>query len=541
MSPRLWAAAALAFFAAPVAAQKAPPPKLVVVIAVDQLSSALFEQYREHFSGGLRRLGEGAVFPFGYQAHNATETCPGHATILTGSRPARTGIIANSWFDLSAAREDKAIYCAEDERVPGSTSRNYTVSSYHLRVPTLGDRLKRLSPESRVVAVAGKDRSAVMMAGHEADQLWYWSGSSFIGKGDPAPAASVSTVNMAIASMLVRPRDPLDLPPLCEARARPVAVPGREKPVGEGRFARAASDVNAFRASPESDGATLALAAALQQEMRLGQKDATDLLILGLSATDYVGHGYGTQGSEMCLQLLALDRSLGDFFERLDASGVDYLVALTSDHGGDDLPERNRERGMKEAARIDLALAPSRMGEAIGRKLGIGGSILFGDAPMGDIYVDRALAPAQRQRVLNEAVRAYRSHPQVAQVFTGSQLRAAPNPSGPPDKWSLLDRARASFDPERSGDLVVLLKPRISPIANASRGSVATHGSPWDYDRRVPILFWRKGMRPSEHRGAVEVADILPTLAPLIGVELPAGAVDGRCLDLDAGAGSSCR
>ena len=67
-------------------------------------------------------------------------------------------------------------------------------------------------------------------------------------------------------------------------------------------------------------------------------------------------------------------------------------------------------------------------------------------------------------------------------------------PSGPPDSWTLIQRARASFDPLRSGDFYVMLKPRITPIADASRGSVATHGSVWDYDRRVPILFWRRGM-----------------------------------------------
>ena len=104
-------------------AQPPRPPRLIVAISVDQFSADLFAEYRQHFTGGLRRLSQGAVFPAGYQAHAATETCPGHSTILTGSRPARTGIIANNWFDLGAAREDKYIYCSEDERVPGSTSR----------------------------------------------------------------------------------------------------------------------------------------------------------------------------------------------------------------------------------------------------------------------------------------------------------------------------------------------------------------------------------------------------------------------------------
>src|SRR3546814_11266365 len=95
-------------------------------------------------------------------------------------------------------------------------------------------------------------------------------------------------------------------------------------------------------ASPEADGAVLATAAALRQVRKMGEGDGTDLLIVGLSATDYVGHSTGTEGSEMCLQMAGLDRELGDFFARLDATGIDYAVALTADPGGHDLPGRQR-------------------------------------------------------------------------------------------------------------------------------------------------------------------------------------------------------
>jgi arylsulfatase A-like enzyme len=56
----------------------------------------------------------------------------------------------------------------------------------------------------------------------------------------------------------------------------------------------------------------------------------------------------------------------------------------------------------------------------------------------------------------------------------------------------------------------------------------------------VPILFWRKGIAGFEQPLAVETVDIAPTLAGLIGLPLAAGAVDGKCLDLVAGPGSSC-
>jgi len=523
------------------AASAAPPspPKLIVVISVDQFSADLFTQYRQHFDGGLQRLSEGIVFPMGYQSHNATETCPGHSTILTGSRPARTGIIANNWFNLSAAREDKNIYCSEDERVPGSTHDSYTVSTYHLRVPALGDYMKRADPRSRVAVASGKDRAAIMMGGYAPDQRWWWNGREYTGVTAPRPQA-VDAVNRDVADALSRPREARPLPGVCEPHSRAVPIAGSNRAVGAGRFARDAGDRTGFRASPDFDRATIALADGLRREMRLGEGPAADLLIMGMSATDYVGHTYGTQGSEMCIQLLALDKELGEFFRKLDATGVDYVVMLTADHGGVDIPERLREHASPSAARVDPALDAEAMGKALGARLHLAGPVLFGEGAFGDMYIGRNLTIAQRARVLREAVAAYRAHSQVAAVFTKAELGAAPAPSGPPDTWSLKDRAKASFDAERSGDFIVLLKPRITPISDTSRGYVATHGSPWDYDRRVPILFWRKGMIPYEQALPVETVDILPTLAALIGLLIQPGTIDGHCLDLDEGPGNSC-
>jgi predicted AlkP superfamily pyrophosphatase or phosphodiesterase len=539
-------AALLAFpLAAAATAQPPQRPRLIVAISVDQLSADLFSQYRRRFDGGLQRLSEGVVFPNGYQGHNATETCPGHSTILTGSRPARTGIIANNWFNLGLPREDKGVYCSEDPRVPGSSSRGgkYTASSYHLRVPALGDHMKRADPRSRVAVVSGKDRAAIMMGGYRPDERWWWDhdARAFVNPGAPGTPRSVASANEGVREALSRGRSARDLPRVCDPHSRAVPIAGGGKPVGAGRFAREADDKNGFRASPDFDRATLDMGEALRREMKLGEGPATDLLILGLSATDYVGHTYGTQGSEMCIQLMALDEALGGFFRALDATGIDYLVMLTADHGGHDIPERHRDHAAGDAMRVDNALNAGNMAKSLADRLKLKGDVLYGDGAFGDMYIDRKLTAAQRARVLREAVAAYRRHPQVAAVFTKAELAAAPGPVGSPDNWTLIQRAKASFDPDRSGDFIVLLKPRVTPIFDTSRGYVSTHGSPWDYDRKVPILFWRKGMTPFEQSLAVETADILPTLAATIGLTIPTGSIDGRCLDLDEGPRTSCR
>ena len=527
MSKRIPAAAA-ALLASAAAAQSPPPPKLLVVISVDQLSADLFDEYRPQFTGGLARLASGALFRNGYQSHANTETCPGHSTILTGERPARTGIVGNSWIDQSASRPDKTIYCAEDPGAPGSSSKDYRVSAVNLRVPTLGELLKTRSPASRNFAVAGKDRAAVMMRAHRADPRWSGDGKSSPTDLAPAPLpARVAAVNAAVARQIAAPAEALRPGPFCAARARPIPVEGHA-PVGSGAFGRRAGDADAFEASPEFDGAILAMAAGLVRELRLGQGSAPDVLSVGLSATDYVGHYYGTEGQEMCLQLQSLDWDLGDFLKFLDSTGVDYAVALTADHGGQDLPERLRLNGVADAQRVDPALAASAVGKRISAKLGLSGRVLFGDVS-GDMYVNRELGEADQARVLSEALRTYRAHPQVAAVFTKDELARTPVPTTSPDKWSLIERARASFDPQRSGDFVVILKEHVTPIGHVTK-SVATHGSPWDYDRRVPILFWSPGFRGRTIDTPVETVDIMPTLAAMIELPLAAGSVDGHCL-----------
>ena len=518
---------AMACAQAPAEQPRSGPPKLLIVISIDQFSADLFDEYRPHFTAGLARLASGTVFRNGYQSHAATETCPGHSTLLTGDRPATTGIIANSWVNQDLSRSDKTIYCAEDESAPGSSSITYKASQLHLRVPTLGEFMKRQWPTSRNVAVSGKDRAAIMMGGHNPDARWYWDGKKFATDVGAWPPPAVDRDNAAVSAAIATPPPPLVPDPFCASKAQPFTLPGGMV-VGNGVFARAAGDLNAFRASPQFDGAVLALAGAMVQDMRLGTGPTPDLLSISLSATDYVGHGLGPGGQEMCLQLLSLDRSLGDFFRFMDNTGVDYAVVLSADHGGLDIPERLQAKGVKDAVRVDKNLTATNIGKTIASKLNLQGPVLLGDV-VGDIYLDQSLNHGDRARALSEALAIYRAHPQVQAAYSRQQIEATPMPSGDPVRWSLIQRARASYDRERSGDIVVMLKPHVMPIAEPHAGFVATHGSPWDYDRRVPILFWRPGNASTNVESPVETADIMPTAAAILGLTTDLGRIDGHC------------
>jgi predicted AlkP superfamily pyrophosphatase or phosphodiesterase len=506
-------------------------PTLIIAVSVDQFSSILFEEYRSAFTGGLKRLAaDGTVFVSGYQSHAATETCPGHSTILTGDHPTRTGIIANNWMNLDQSRDDKGVYCAEDESVKGTDSKNYTVSAVHLKVPTLGDRLKALNPATRVVSVAGKDRAAIMMGGHSIDQAWWWTNSNktyqFVSFAGSTAPAIVATVNARMKSMVDNGYSYPAYPALCQAKIAPIQfgdrnIGARAVPKGDG---------SGLYTHIALDQATLDIATGLIDDMRLGQGSAPDVLAIGLSVTDPVGHAFGTEGPEMCGQLAGLDVALGVFLTKLDATGIRYALVLTADHGGGDIPER-KEHDPK-AVRLDSSIRPLKLDIDLGIELNIPGHAIYSDSGEagGNLYISHDLAPDLRATVAAAARKHLAESPFVEAVFSRDEIMAAPKPNGQPGGWSSLQRVAASYDPLRSGDLYVVLKERVQTVSDPS-GSVMAHGSVWDYDRRVPIIFYGKGLSSNDNKSPIETVDIMPTLAAMSGVKLATGEVDGTCLE----------
>jgi predicted AlkP superfamily pyrophosphatase or phosphodiesterase len=530
---------------APLHAAERPHPKLIVTIVVDQYSSDLFSEYRPLYQpklNGLARLATGVVFPRGHQGHAVTETCPGHSTILTGARPARTGIIGNDWQDpqlprVDNGRESFLIYCVEKPGEKGSDARKKIISPDTLLVPTLGDRMKAQDASSRVVAVSGKDRSAVMLGGHNADLTLWWTDTGFatyVGKESTIPKAISDGVNKAVRSSYGQRTVPT-LPPSCAAKSQKIDIAPQ---ISVGTLQPTEANSRRWRATPAMDSLTVDAALAAVKALQLGQRSSVDLLAVSLSANDYVGHYFGTAGAEMCAQQFALDKTVGRLLTELDKAGIAYVVALTADHGGIDTPERNRLRGFPTAQRIAPDLLPGKVGADLADELGLKVNVVLGkDEFTNDVYLNLAIPPEKRALALEAAARKYRAHPQVEKVFTKNELIGAASPSGPVDEWSLLDRAKASFNPARSGDLIVLLEPYVTIYSvpeNPESDYIASHGSPWGYDRRVPILFWWKGITGFDQPAAVETVDIAPTLASLIGIEMPAGEIDGRVLPVVA-------
>jgi predicted AlkP superfamily pyrophosphatase or phosphodiesterase len=517
-------------------------PKLIVTLVVDQFSAELFERYRASFTGGLQRLSNGVTFVNGYQSHAATETCPGHSTILTGRHPATTGIIANTWFD---ARTGASVYCVSVPAAADPAARG----PINLRVDTFGDWLKAAQPRARSVSISGKDRAAIMLGGHHADAVYWWIDGQGFGTSDqagpagPAVTAPARKYNAALLKHWRRAPPalwPAESPAACAALVVSHQFGGLrisgEAPPEQSRGVEAAPDFptqadfsSQLRGSPLFDQLALEFAGKRIDALRLGRGPATDLLAVSLSATDYIGHRYGNGGAEMCVQMAALDRALGRFFTKLDGLKVPYTVVLTADHGGIDAAERAAEHNV-DARRIDDLDLVKRLSAQLKAELGLDYSPIGWEEPR-QLYIKvRGNDPALRSRVQNEAIAWLRAQAGVEQVFTAAEIvKAIPAPGTAPDRLTMLERFHESHDPERSGDIMIVFA-RNASLGNPHKlgEAVAGHGSPWDYDRRVPILFWWPGVTPQDRPEPIETVDIAPTFAALTHVAPP--LVDGRCL-----------
>ena len=96
------------------------PPKLAVIIVVDQMRADYVERFKSDWTAGLKRLvTEGAWFTRAAYPYLLTITCPGHATISTGTFPSTHGVFSNQWWDRESGRQ---VQCSDD---PSATNFGY--------------------------------------------------------------------------------------------------------------------------------------------------------------------------------------------------------------------------------------------------------------------------------------------------------------------------------------------------------------------------------------------------------------------------------
>jgi predicted AlkP superfamily pyrophosphatase or phosphodiesterase len=520
-----------------------PPPKLVVVISIDQFRADYLQRFRRYFTeGGFNLLlRDGASFTAAHYQHGITQTCPGHAVILTGSYADVNGIVANSWYDPALRRAE---YCAADKKAKLIGVGREGRSPRNLLAATVGDQLKSATARrSRVITVAGKDRSAIMLGGHLADAA-YWTEdtlvvtSTYYMKRLPAWVQRFNA-SAAITRYRGSTWDRL-LPAAAYDSIGRDDVEAEEDPAGMGRtFPHQLSAgppletfVEGFQSSPFENEVLVAFAMEAVVQERLGQDETPDLLALGFSANDLVGHSYGPDSHEVMDMTLRTDRLLERFFAFLARQvGQDNVaIVLTADHGVAPLPEVARERDPNgQAGRIDPTVIAAAAENALRTKFGAPRRpgwifrpnwIMYQGWPSLYLNIpgleDKRIPVEEAERVAKEAVQKV---PGVERVLTASELQQQ-------RKNAVHTSAELSFYPARSGNIYYQLWPYVLPD---TKPEGTNHGSPWDYDTHVPLLWYGPGIAPGVHDGTVSVADIAPTLSFLLGIKAPARS-QGRVL-----------
>jgi predicted AlkP superfamily pyrophosphatase or phosphodiesterase len=501
-------------------------PKLVLVLSIDQMRSDYLTRFAPLYTGGLKTLlDRGAFFTQAKYRHSATETGPGHSVILTGQHPRHSGIVANDWYDSYLGKFVNVVDDPVQSPVGGEGRRASPVNTMAF---TIGDVLKAKNPQTHVVGVSLKDRSAILMAGRRADAAyWYETAggkfitSTFYMRETPTWLTEWNDRHLAdgyAGKRWTRLRNDTSL---YERYAGPDHIAGewdRKDTVFPHAIRGKPPEVlfyDDLRRTPFSDDLTLSVALEAMKAHQLGADDITDVFAVGLSATDIIGHTYGADSQEIMDQLLRLDLLLDRFFKEIDSRvGLNNtLTVLTADHGSLPLIENLQAKGM-DAQRADPNVLQKAVQDALGKRFpGIENLFVF-SAP--DFYLNEDTMRRQklnRKEVEDTAITALMQTRLVQKVYTQDDLLSTAPSSDP-----YLALYRNTFFAPRSPQLSVLLKQYVY-LSTLVGGT--GHGTAYDYDRHVPIVFMGSRVKRGQYSQDCGPEDIAPTLALMLGLDFP--------------------
>ncbi len=528
------------------------PPKLVLQITVDQLRGDLPTRYYDRLGdGGFRYLWEnGVVYRNAHHAHANTETIVGHVTLATGAHPSAHGMVGNLWFDretgyttynvedpdyrllTEGADVDEQAEIDPTQRAARSEGR----SPAAILVSTFSDELRsNTAGQSKVVAVSVKDRGAISMAGHTGTAYWFSkAGGEFVTStyyldqypewvtafNAKQPAQQFANTSWDLlhdqGSYLFAETDDREW-------ETDVAGFGRVFPhnYGDGTSPYFTTWLTL---SPAGDKLVLDFAKRALVEEQLGEDDITDYLGVSFSATDYVGHVFGPSSLESEDNILQLDRSIAELLAYVDEKvGLkNTLIVLSADHGGPDSPgylnSLSIPAGYVDPDSWDKDAAITRIKD----RFGISGK-LFETYSHPYLYFTTELKndnDIDHEALEVAVIEELSKFKGVSLAVSSAALRRGNLPD-----THLYRSVINNFHPKRSGDIYIVFEPNwyINDFDGLTVAS--THGSPWNYDTYVPIVFAGAGLRAETVDRRVLSVDIAPTLSSYLGIKAPSGSV----------------
>lgn len=508
------------------ALSKRPGPRLVLFVVIDQMRPEFLPRAMPWLpAGGFRRLwDEGAVYRDCHIPYVVTATGPGHATLATGANPWHHGIVANGWFDET---EGKWVGCVEDQGVTGVGGASAKASPHRLRANTIGDVLQTETlGHAKIVSLSAKDRTAIFLGSRRPTGVYWLDDQTVLPVTSDYYAAAlpawVESVRVAARARAAR----LDAwTPILEPAAYLTTVSRQGVP----SFPSPASPEDAERlaASPYEVEVLFQMARAAVEGEGLGADGVPDLLALGVSTPDHIGHEFGPDSPEYLDICARVDRELAallTFLDRRVGRGA-YTVVLSADHGVSSLPE---VRDAFEAVAFDTAGNWTRpqleawvtgvLDPLAAKGFERGETSWVRATWNGFVSLDpRLLAAAklEEDRAASALCAAADGGPWTVGAFRPGEAGCARGPA------PLVEAARRNYYPGRSGEMLLLLRPHVYP---GSRTGNANHGTPYTHDTRVPLLFWGFGIVAGEHWERVGTVDVVPTLCGLLHLRPPASA-----------------
>ncbi len=505
-------------------------PKLVVGLVIDQMRWDYLYRYDALYgANGFKRL-----LKDGFTAENTlipyvpTYTAVGHTCIYTGSVPAVMGIVGNNWYDPYA---DKYVYCTDDSTVStvGNTGKAGKMSPANLWATTITDEL-RLSTnfKSKVIGIALKDRGAILPAGHSANAAyWYdagkWISSTHYMDNLPAWVNQFNDKDIAGKYMssdwnTLLPIEKYDLS-TADDKAYENAIKGEKSVTFPHKLSaiEGKDKYESFRTTPFANTFTFDFAkAAIENEM-LGKNTVTDFLTVSISSTDYIGHSFGPNSIEIEDTYLRLDKDIADFLNYLDTKvgKGNYTLFLSADHGVAHIPaflnEHNIPGGTFEDGDIVKELN-SKIEEKFSVKSAVKTVMNY------QVYLNKKAIAEQNkstEEISEFIITVLKQKDFIINAFELDELQEASIPQ--PQKEMLIN----GYNPKRSGDIQFIFKPGY--FDGGKKGT--THGLWNPYDAHIPCLFYGWGVKPGKTNRTTSMADIAPTVAALLKIQMPSGCV----------------
>ena len=503
-------------------------PKLVVGVVVDQMCYDYLYRFQHHFQkdGFKRFLDRGVNCRNTNYNYVPTDTGPGHASIYTGTTPNNHGIVGNDWYNRNT---EKSVNCVFDSTVKpvGNPSSTYgQVSPHHLETMTITDQLKLTYPSSKVYSISIKDRSAALPGGHMSDgSFWFdYSSGTFISSSyymETLPGWIQSFNQTHYADHYIKDWELLN--PVSEYSRTldnspyEVTIKGAKSPTFPYKFSEyAKGNYNLFTLMPFANTQFTDLACELIGSEHMGTHETTDMLCISYSTPDIAGHAFGPYSLEIEDIYVRLDLELARLFRSLDQKlgKHNYVVFLTADHAVVPVPQQLIDEKLP-GGYFDMSIAINTVEERLHARYG---HKLMLSEENQNIYLNVPLIDSlklTRSEIQQQVANILRTFPEVKVAVTGADLERGIID----DSW--MQMILNGYSKERSGDVIFMLKPGYLAVGSSKKSEHkgTSHGSGFNYDTHVPLLWYGMRMKPQEIFRPIAITDIAATLAHLLNLQ----------------------